>query len=469
MFKSLRTCFLIIFIISITSTVVHSESKWITKKSEKTYQEKIKKTEYIKKKKKEIKKNKQEYKKEEKKISKEVKTWITKKIKEKYINSIDKLPDGAIYFSGVNKSFDLNIYGYVIPDSESKLISNYYETSTGFGYFDDGKTICKIGSTILNVLDGEVTARISGKCNNGIKFTGKTSQTLNSGWGSAKTSDGNDRINFDFSSDKKIIANLFNENKKIQIAALPSKRQSIKDTNIKPTGEYYALLIGNSKYVKWTSLTSPTNDVTEIAQVLKQKYKFKKVITVVDADRKKIFKAFNELSKLTTDNDYVLIYYSGHGDIRSNQSYWIPIDAEKEFGMGDWINIKDIEVYLEKEIPAHHLALMVDSCYFSGFKGLNKITEDNKSKVFKKLLDRRARIVLASGSNEPVEDSGQNKHSIFGLSFIQALKNNDDVINLASIGLQIAYAHAGMNQQPYLHNPPTWGHLGGDFLFISKK
>ena len=176
------------------------------------------------------------------------------------------------------------------------------------------------------------------------------------------------------------------------------------------------------------------------------------------------------MSKLTTDKDYVLIYYSGHGDIRSNQSYWIPIDGEKEFGMGDWINIKDIEVYLENKIPAHHLALMVDSCYFAGFtKGYNKISKDNISKVFSKLLLRRARIVLASGSNEPVADSGQNNHSIFGLSFIQALKNNDDAINLTSIGLQISYAHDGMDQQPYLHNPPNWRHGGGDFIFISKK
>ena len=53
------------------------------------------------------------------------------------------------------------------------------------------------------------------------------------------------------------------------------------------------------------------------------------------ANRKKIFQAFNKLSKMTTDNDYVLIYYSGHGDIveNSNMSYWIPIDAEKEFGI----------------------------------------------------------------------------------------------------------------------------------------
>ena len=90
MFKLFRTFLLILFLMSIT-TAVYSETSWITKKSDKTKKEikkeKIEKTEYIKKKKKEIKKNKKEFKKEEKKISKEVKSWITKKTKEKYIDS----------------------------------------------------------------------------------------------------------------------------------------------------------------------------------------------------------------------------------------------------------------------------------------------------------------------------------------------------------------------------------------------
>ena len=206
MFKLFRTFLLILFILS-TTTSVYSESSWITKKSDKTKvelkKEKKEKKEKKKKwiaKKKEIKKKKKEFKKEEKKISKEVKSWITKKTKEKYIDSMDKLPDGAIYFTGASNITGINFYGYVVPDTKSKLISNYYETSTGFGYFNDGKTICKIGSTVLIVLNGEVTARISGNCNNGLKFTGKTTQMRNSGWGSAKTADGTDKFDFEFNT-----------------------------------------------------------------------------------------------------------------------------------------------------------------------------------------------------------------------------------------------------------------------------
>ena len=219
MFRLFRTCLLVLFLIT-TTTVVNSDTSWITKKSDKSKQEiklekKIKKdeikkkSEWIKKKKKE---NKKEYKKEEKKITKEVKSWITKKSKDKYIDSFDKLPDGAIYFTASNEEKDLLVYGYVTPDTSSKLIEGYHETSKGFGYFNDGKTTCKIGSTVIDVSSGEVTARVSGECTNGIKFAGKTSQNQNSGWGMAKTSDGKNRFIFDFNIQRTEIAKIFDKN-----------------------------------------------------------------------------------------------------------------------------------------------------------------------------------------------------------------------------------------------------------------
>ena len=472
MFKLFRACLMVLFIIS-SVTVAYSDNIWIKKKSNKTKvelkKEKIDKAEYIKKKKKEIKKNKNEFKKEEKKISNEVKTWITKKTKDEYIDSIDKLPDGAMYFTGVSNISGLNFYGYVLPDTKSKLISNYYETGTGFGYFNDGKTICKMGSTVLIVLDGEATARVSGNCNNGLKLTGKTTQTLNSGWGSAKTADGADRFNFDFNTDRTIIAEIFNKNNKILTARTIPQPIPESLIEVNPTGKYYALLIGNSNYANWASLKSPVNDVTEIGNILKKKYKFEKVITIKNANRKKIFKGFNDISKLSTDNDYVLIYYSGHGQVITNQSYWIPIDGEKETGSGDWININDIQNYFKanspNEILARHLVLMSDSCYFAVERKGNKIL-NNKTKAYNKLLMRKARIIVASGSNEPVEDTNQ-EHSIFGMSFIEALQNNEDVVKMGDIIENIIVAHSGMNQQPF--GEIYSGHGGGDFLFVVKK
>ena len=201
--KIIILCFVFLGLI----TFAQSETSWIKKKDKSELaspkiekKEKKKVSNWIKKK---IKKNKKEYKKEEKKITKAVKNWIKKKSKDKYIARINDLPNGAIYFQAANASKSSLIYGYVFPDTNSKLINGYYETSKGFGYFNDGKTTCKVGSTVKFASSGEVMSQISGECTNGIKFTGQTTQAGNSGLGSAQTSDGKERYFVDVNTKKK--------------------------------------------------------------------------------------------------------------------------------------------------------------------------------------------------------------------------------------------------------------------------
>ena len=463
-----------ISILLLTTIFIFSsvEANWITKKSDKPKEvikeEKKQKSKWIKLKKKEIKKNKEEFKKEEKKITSEVKSWITKKSKKKFINSINDLPKGAIYFTGSNDTKSIIFYGYVIPDKESELVNGFYKTSKGISFFSDGKTTCQIGSTVLIVDQGELTSRVSGNCTNGLKFAGKTSQTKNTGWGQAKTSDGKEKLNFEFNTNKTEIAKLYKDNtveEKTIARRLPNKNK----ITLKPNGKYYALLIGNSNYIKWSSLKSPINDVNEIGKILKTDYKFEKVMVVPNGTRKDIFKNLKKLSKITTDKDYVLIYYSGHGEEDGNQRYWIPVDGELESGFGDWININDIQLYIQNHISNTHIVMMSDSCYFAMETKGNQIKKDKKSESYQKLLERRAVMIVGSGSNEPVLDTSQDKHSMFGMSLIQSLKNNTSAIRMRDIVENIVLAHSGMQQQPYGIGINAWGHSGGDFIFISKK
>ena len=452
-------------------TFAQSETSWIKKKDKpetvKKVEEKSNST-WIKKK---IKEDKKEYKKEEKEITKEVKSWITKKSKDKYIATIDELPENAIYFTASNETKNLLVYGYVQPDVNSKLINGYYETSKGFGYFNDGKTTCKIGSTVIDVSSGEVTARVSGECTNGIKFTGKTSQNQNTGMGFAKTKDGKNRFLFDFNIQRTEIAKLYdlNLNFSKNNSLLASNQNNEDDQiNIKPKGKYYALLIGNSNYINWASLKSPKNDVNEIQKVLNSKYNFEEIITIINGTEKDIMKGFKKLSKITTDSDYVLIYYSGHGDNTGLNNYWIPVDGEKESGLGDWINTAEIADYIMDKIPNRHIVLMSDSCYFDVKTKGGSITS-RKTMSYEKLLKRRAIMLVQSGSNEPVLDTSDDEHSMFAKSFINSIKNNQKIIRMSEIIEEIILSHSGMQQQPLGVRMKGWGDTSGDFLFIAKK
>ena len=480
MIKIIRSLLIVLFLASF-SLQVHSETSWITKKSDKSKTEiKLekkekkaelkKKSEWIKKKKK---KNKEEFKKEDKKITKEVKSWITKKDKkDEYINDINNLPESDIYFVAKTESGKF-LYGYVNADLVSKKIENYYETSLGKAYVNDGETTCKVASTVLDVTMGDVTGRVSGNCSDGTKFRGNFSQDMNSGFGSARSKEG-EKFEFDFNSDIKIASKIiegFNQEKSSQSLLATAPKTNIE---VNPDGKYYALLIGNAKYEKWTSLSSPVNDVNEIHKVLEKKYDFEKILKVVDGNRKEIFKKLKELKSLSTDNDYVLIYYAGHGEQETDQAYWIPVDGEKDENSGEWINTMDIGVKVQN-IKARHILLMIDSCFVgSVYRGnsdkyLDKSDEDMNAAQVNKFLKNRARLFLSSGGEEPVKDTVVNNHSLFAYKFIDMLKKNENYITTGNIFREISKVHSDINQTPQLGTVSTWGHLNGEFVFIVKK
>ena len=76
--------------------------------------------------------------------------------------------------------------------------------------------------------------------------------------------------------------------------------------------------------------------------------------------------------------------------------------------------------------------------------------------------------MIGSGFNEPVADTSQQKHSMFAMSIINSLKNNENVIKLFDIYNDMQLSHASLQQTPYGEPMLAWGHGGGDFLFIKK-
>ena len=502
MIKMIKLILLIIFIATF-SLQANSETSWITKKSDKSDSEiKIKKTENKKKSEWIKKKKKEEVKKKKKKFKekiKESKSWITKKSKDKikdikknlkkYKNK-DSLPKAEFYFAAIVEPKENEeatyLYGYVNSDKKSEKFKlnnkSYYSKSDGIAFIDDGKTTCVVDSQI-GTFFGDMMGKVVVKCKNKLELTGKFTQTNNAGKGiEGETNKGNN-VEFEFYTSKKLaLAKLDSykvDTKTLITRSLPAPRNN-KNIKLEPNGKYYALLIGNSKYDNWKNLVSPQNDIKEIKNVLDQSYKFEKIIPIYNGTKKEILTALEELSLITTENDYVLIYYSGHGDVKAEQAYWIPKDGSKKWGQDDWISINYIDIYIRDEIKAHHIAVLVDSCYVGGkFKGLNlldNMTEED-SRIFEKQLigdlNSRSRSVLSSGSTGPVSDTvvGTN-HSMFALTFLNLLKEfhkSSIPVNLKSVAWNMDRYFAGSSQRPHYYHPPTWSDGGGDFIFIPKN
>ena len=495
MIKVFKSLIIIIFFSTITIHA-NSETSWITKKdSNKKKIVKETKTEtsnWIKKK--EVKENKKKLK---EKI-KESKSWITKKSKKKLKDikdnlkkhkNIEDLPKAEFYFAaniiGKENEEDKYVYGYVNSNKESDLISfnnkSFFSISDGIAYFADKSTSCEVDS-LLTPMRSQLSGDVIIKCKNKLEMAGGFLQIGDVGKGIGQTSNGNN-VEFEFFTSKNqaiVKLNSFKNNEETTITRnLPAPKNN-KNIKLEPNGKYYALLIGNSEYNNWDNLVSPVNDVKEIKKILDKSYKFEKIISVFNGSKKDILSAFRELSQITTANDYVLIYYSGHGEIEAQQAYWVPKDGSKEWGNDDWIGINYIDIYIRDKIKAHHIAVLVDSCYVGGkFKGLNlldNMTEED-SRIFAKQLvsdlNSRSRSVLSSGSTGPVSDTvaGTN-HSRFALTFLNLLKEFEKSsipVNLKSVAWNMDRYFAGTSQRPHYYHPPTWIDGGGDFIFIPKK
>jgi hypothetical protein len=88
------------------------------------------------------------------------------------------------------------------------------------------------------------------------------------------------------------------------------------------------------------------------------------------------------------------------------------------------------------------------------------------------MMEKPSRVLIASGGNEPVSDSGGKQHSIFAQVFIEALTHPRTAVFTAEelLTQQIKESVAGRAEQtPEYKVIRASGHEGGDFVFIKQK
>ncbi|MHB8400989.1 MAG: caspase family protein, partial [Bacteroidia bacterium] len=195
------------------------------------------------------------------------------------------------------------------------------------------------------------------------------------------------------------------------------------------SGNYYALIIGIDKYTgQWKPLNTAVNDAQAFESVLRTKYKLDKFYTLYNAaaTRQAIMNALENLVNTLTEDDNVVIYYSGHGDLKKtmNKGYWIPADATTD-AVSNLISNNDIQTFLAS-IKTKHTLLISDAC-FSGdiFRGNTvSVPFEESEKYYTKVYNKLSRQALTSGDLEPVMDGGKDGHSVFSYYLLKSLTNN---------------------------------------------
>jgi len=246
----------------------------------------------------------------------------------------------------------------------------------------------------------------------------------------------------------------------------------IEQATVSGTGTYYALVIGINLYPHEPPLRTAVGDAEAIAQVLRGRYGFTvKKLLDAQATRDNILDAFGQYEKLG-ENDQLLIYYAGHGQRRGGKAYWLPVDASPD-STAKWIIADDITSGI-RVIPARHVLVVSDSCYSGGLarEGEASVTlPANHDAAIRILQSSKSRILISSGRDEPVSDSGSGGHSVFANALLNGLQRTNGPSFTAS-SLFHSYIRetviGGSEQVPLYQIIQNSGHDGGDFIFFPR-
>jgi hypothetical protein len=245
-------------------------------------------------------------------------------------------------------------------------------------------------------------------------------------------------------------------------------------------GKYYALVIGNDTYNAYPALKSAESDAKAISAVLKSRYGYETHL-LTNANRFEILSALNDMREQLKDNDNLLVYYAGHGEIDSSrQGYWLPVDAQADTP-NSWISNRAVSDILTT-MEAKHVLVIADSCY-SGTMTTSSLATfgggmpDNAwGDWVKTMVAGRSRTALTSGGVQPVADAAANsEHSVFASALLAVLNNNNQLLTGQRLfgeiaaGMALRSANAGLQQAPQYAPIQFAGHEAGEFFLMPGK
>jgi uncharacterized caspase-like protein len=246
-------------------------------------------------------------------------------------------------------------------------------------------------------------------------------------------------------------------------------------------GRYYAIVIGNNTYDDsgYAALKSAASDATAVSNVLRDRYGYQTSV-LLNASRLEILSALNDAREKMGANDNVLIYYAGHGEMDSaGKGYWVPSDGVAG-NSKTWISNAQVSDMLNA-MPARHVLTVVDSCYSGTMTSASSPSFDPGSMAadkwntwVKTMANGRSRTALTSGGLQPVPDVGAGNHSYFARAFINALQDNNKLLEAGrlyrTVSTQVALASvkAPLAQNPRYAPIRFAGHESGEFFFLPK-
>lgn len=235
-------------------------------------------------------------------------------------------------------------------------------------------------------------------------------------------------------------------------------------------GEYHALFIAIDNYNSntWSKLKNPVRDAKSIQQVLKNKYNFKTATNLFneEATRANIIEKIDDITAKLSEDDHLLIYYTGHGIRIGSDGYWVPADAKSKerYELLSTVEVKNAI----GNAKCRHILLMVDACFSGAIFKTSNLTynNDGSDDYYERMEGLLSRQALTAGGLEPVPDGVEN-HSIYAKYILKFLNTNEKpAIDANELFELVKYPiEANTPNTPQFGHIQNTGHEGGQFIF----
>jgi hypothetical protein len=253
------------------------------------------------------------------------------------------------------------------------------------------------------------------------------------------------------------------------------------DEEVQPAadfGAYRALIIGIDGYKQWPRLRFAEQDATELRDILISGYDFdpERVVTLegAGATRVRILQELRNLLERSSDDDNVLIFFAGHGqlDTLTETGFWIPVDGGL-FDEPTWIPFDRVTGLLKAPgVKAKTILVITDSCYGGALTragptpGHVDPEEPGYVDALRRLASKRSRQVIASGGFEEVPD-----RSNFADLLKDALRQNRrPVVDMEYLFYKEVYPGLRtLQQDPVMTRLVTGPNQDGQFILVRRE
>ncbi|WP_425420848.1 SUMF1/EgtB/PvdO family nonheme iron enzyme [Phaeodactylibacter xiamenensis] len=242
--------------------------------------------------------------------------------------------------------------------------------------------------------------------------------------------------------------------------------EAMQQMALQQQGHTHLLVIGVDAYAHCPPLSNCVKDAKDFTALMQQQYQVSPERTYelydAQATRTQVLRQLKNLRHKVQEDDSLIVYFSGHGEIEDGEGYWIPIEGKPGEDEG-WIAASSIKRRLN-QVESFHTLVIADACFAGSF------FMSYKNATRQLLHSRRSRLgISASHSRERALDGQAGDNSPFAKELLRALRHNQQPLPVDQLFTQVRDAVATVTQgrqTPIFKNIDVKGDDQGQFVFV---